>query len=377
MRFLRSSLSRLVLVLVLVFGLNFSLLGIAKGELAKVNIGVAPYAMYQIWIVAHELGIDKEFGVDFEAEQVLSEIAGATGLIQGGYHITGMAVSGHVMRIQEAPQIKCFSPLGFFKGFMFVGRKGDYKDFSELAAEMGQARAKEYRLKEFEGKSFLTLPYLHPLMADTLGQVGLTLDDVELLTFTDAQKAAAAYIGGAGDIYSPNSLPQVQKLLKMTDKFVYLGGSEILGPAGMWYDLSMATDKWMKENKETALRTLAAKYRTIRLFDQQPEKVAKVGADAISRATGGAFSTEEYIEFQTVYDDFLSIEDTLAGVFNPQSELYWKRPVDFNIKLTVEQGNLDRIVPGEDYYGQSEELFFELLKRKDLLQMIYAPFPED
>lgn len=104
--------------------------------------------------------------------------------------------------------------------------------------------------------------------------------------------------------------------------------------------------------------------------------MAKIGADAISRATGGKFSINEYITMQTVYDDFLSIEDCLASVYNQYSSLYWGKPVSYYIEMAVEQGDLDEVVPGKDYYGQAEELFFSLLKRKDLLQLIYAPFQE-
>lgn len=365
-----------VLVLgILISLLSFSLVGTGETkELTKVRVGVSPYAMWQIWRVAHELGIDKEFGLDFEIKEFTSETTGFRALIRGDIDSMSTGIGGHPPLIKNAPQIKLLTPVGFFKGFIFIGRKEKTKPFDELVAEMGLEKAKETRLKEFKGKTFsLMMAGFKWIVADTLAQVGLTLDDVKIINFADDQKAAAAFIRGTGDFYM-GSLPQEQKLLKMPDRFVNVGGSEILGPAGLWYDIQLSTDKYIKQNREASLRTIAAKYRAIRLFDEQPEKVGEIGARAISRMTGGKFSVEEYITMQTVYDDFLSIEECLAGFYNPASPLYWKNPVEYYIKLAVEQGDLE-MVPAEDYYGQSEELFWELLKRKDLLQLIYAPFP--
>ena len=42
-----------------------------------------------------------------------------------------------------------------------------------------------------------------------------------------------------------------------------------------------------------------------------------IGADAISKSTGGTFGVEEYITMQTVYDDFLSPDEIEEGMFNP------------------------------------------------------------
>lgn len=376
MKLLKASVYRFLLVGILTLGLSFSLSGAreANAKLSKVRIGLAPYTMFQIWIAAHELGIDKEFGLDFEIKEFTMTLPGTQACIRGDVDITVNCIAEHIAVIEKAPQVKNFSSLGFFKGFFFVGRREEVKPFDELVAEVGLEKAKEMRLNEFKEKEFCIIPQRKPLIADAIGQVGLTLDDIKLLNFADDQKAAMAFMRGAGDFYT-GSLPQQRRLVKMSDRFVNAGGTEILGPAGLWYDTVVSTEKFMEENRETALRTIAALYRTIRLFDEQPEKVGKIGAAAISRMTGGEFSVEEYITMQTVYDDFLSIEELLAGMYNPYSPLYWKNPAEYYIKMAVEQGDLNEVVPAEDYYSQSEELFWELLKRKDLLQFIYAPFP--
>lgn len=378
MKLSTSSLLRLLLTGIFISLLSFSLLGVgaAREKLTKVRVATDPYSM-EIWpVAAHELGIDKEFGLDFEITGFPMSLPAKQAMIHGDVDIIPDCIAEHIAVIGKAPQIKNLSSLGFFKGFIFVGRRGECQPFDELVAEVGLKKAKEARLKEFKGKQFCIIPQRKPLIADAIAQVGLTLDDVRLLDFSDDQKATAAFIRGVGD-FNMGSLPQERKLLSMPDQFVNAGGSRILGPAGLWYDTIGSSEKYMRENRETCLRIIATKYRTIRLFDEQPRKIAKICSKALSKMTGGEFSVEEYITMQTVYDDFLSIEECLAGFNNPYSPLYWKNSAEYYIKMAVEQGDLDKIVPAEDFYGQSEELFFELLSRKDLLLLIYAPFKEN
>ena len=162
----------------------------------------------------------------------------------------------------------------------------------------------------------------------------------------------------------------------MSDEFVNAGGTEILGPAGMWYDTMVSGDKFMIDNREAALRTLAVQYRAGGFFEEKPTKFAEIASKVLSRMTGGEFSVKDYIEFQTKYDLFLTIQRSLSWFYNSLSSWYWKYPVEFYIKLAVEQGDLKETVSAEEYYGESEKLFYELPTRRDLLEKIYAPLPE-
>ncbi|MCX6089106.1 MAG: ABC transporter substrate-binding protein [Candidatus Atribacteria bacterium] len=342
-------------------------------ELKKVRIGVPPYSMYMIFFAAHSLGIDKEFGLDFDIKEFTATLPAVQAMIHGDIDISGNCIAEHLVALKGAPQIKNFSTVGFFKGFIFVGRKDKTKPFSELLKEMDQSKAKEFQLNEFKGKEFAIIPQRKPLILDAIAQVGLKAEDIKFLQFADDQKAATAFIKGSGDFYI-GSLPQEQRLLKMSDQFVNVGGSEILGPGGLWYDTMVSTDKFIKDERETALRTIATLYRAIKLFNEQPMKIAVQAAKALSRMTGGDFPVDQYIEFQTVYDDFLSIDEAKDGFYNNQSPLYWKLPVEYYMKMALEQGDLDKPISSEEYYGESEKLFNELLSRKDLVDLINAPF---
>ncbi len=371
----------LVLFWVIIFLVSFTLSLSATGqeenvqeaELTHVKIGITPYSMYQIWYIAKDYGIDKEFGLDIELFPVTQTMNGVQALIRGDLDITANCIAEHLPTFETAPHVIAFSTIGFFQGFIFVGRQGEFKSIEDLVAEMGIEAAKEFRLKEFEGKSFNIIPQRKALILDAIQQVGLTADDVEFINFADDQKAAVAFIAGTGDFYI-GSLPQERKLIKMEDEYVNAGGSEILGPGGLWYDTMVSTDTFMTENKETALALLGVLYRTIRLFDEKTEEVAIIGAKGISEVTGGDFSVDEYIQMQTVYDDFLSIADAKEGYYNSGSSLYWAYPVEYYAKMAVEQGDLKGPIVAADYYMDSENMFFEFLKRNDLMSKVEASF---
>ena len=343
-----------------------------EGELAQVRIGIAPYTMMQIWHISKEYEIDKEFGLDFELVPISATLPGVQLLVRGDLDISSNCIAEHIAAIQGAPEIKAYSSLGFFKGFIYVGRKGEIKSIDELIEEVGLEKAVEMRRKEFKGKSFCIIPQRKPLIADTIQQVGLDIDDVTLRNFADDQKAAMAFMRGEGDFYM-GSLPQERRLLQEPDEYVNAGGSEVLGPGGLWYDTMVTTDEFIINNRETALRTLAALYRTIKLWDEKREEVAQIGADAISKSTGGTFGVEEYITMQTVYDDFLSPDEIKEGMFNPDSTLYWRPSSEYYAKMALEQGDLKSQIDIDEYFPW-ESLFWELMDRRDLMRKVNAPF---
>jgi len=369
-----------ITVLLLSVLLTLSILVLSLGvfaqenqELTKVRVGVTPYSMWQIWSTAHELGFDKEFGLDFEIKEFTSDPNGVRALITGDVDITSNAMPQLITDHSAAPQVVSFVPVGYFQGFIFVGRKDKTRPIDELINEMGAAEAKEFQLKEMKGKTFLVVPPFKPLVLDAINQVGLKEEDVKFQFFSDDQKAAMAFITGSGDFYI-GSLPQERRLLEMSDQFINAGGSEILGPAGLWYDIQCASQKFIHENKETSLRLIAVKYRATRFFDLKQEEFAEIASKTLSRLTGGNFPVEEYITLQTVYDDFLSIEESLAGCYNSYSPLYLKNPTEYYLKMALEAGDIKEAYPPEEIYKDAEDLFYELLTRRDLLEKIYAPF---
>ncbi|MCL5986392.1 MAG: hypothetical protein M1371_07475 [Actinobacteria bacterium] len=341
-------------------------------ELTPVNVGTAPYSMFQLPHATKDLGFDRDIGLDFTVKEYTSTSPATKALIRGEVDIVTHDIPELVPFIKTAPQVKTIAPLDLFKGFIFIGRKGEWKPWDELVQEMGLEKAKEFRLNEFKGKTFLGIPFRFALISDAVAQVGLTDKDYVAKTYADDQLAATAFIGGDGDVYT-GSLPQEIELLKQPDKYVNLGGQEILGPMGLWYGNIATTDKYLADNREAVLRYLAAQFRSIRLFNEQPDKIVPILNENLRRVTGTEGTDEDYIELETVYDQFITIEWAKENYFNPDSPYYWKIAADYNIKVAADSGVIDKVVPAEEFMPQ-DDLFNELIGRQDLMDYINKPF---
>jgi ABC-type nitrate/sulfonate/bicarbonate transport system substrate-binding protein len=342
--------------------------GEAPAELTKVRLGLTPYPMYPLYSIAKELGIDKEFGLDIETKVFTGTATAAQALTRGDMDITSSCIAEHLAAVKGSPSITNFTPLGNFKGFFFVGREKDFTPWEELVAKVGVEAAKVQRLNEYKGKTFCIIPQRKPLIVDALNQVGLTEKDVKFMNFADDAKAATALLSGTGDIYI-GSLPQ-QRAITQEKGYVNVGGAEILGPAGLWFDTMTSTDDFMTKHRETALRMLAVQFATVAEFDRDTDNIAKIGSKYHTQNSSIDTPPEEWKLFMTKFDDYVSLEEAKEGFYNPESKLYWKIAVEYNINALIADGTLDKGTSPDKYFGESEKLFNELLQRQDLLDMI-------
>lgn len=339
-------------------------------DILKVRVGIGPYPMYQVFSVAKEWGLDKICGLDIEIQSFVNTVPNYQACVRGDIDVSFGCVDEQVAVMNGVPDIRHFAPLGFYKGFFFVGRADSIKSWDDLKAEMGIEAAREYRRNEFKGKIINIIPAKEPLVVDMLEQVGLTADDVTFMEFADDQKGATAFLAGTGDFYI-GGIPQQTNLLKQGgDKFVNAGGYEILGPAGAWYDTFSSTDSFMIDNREAALRTLALIYLAENKFNENPEAFAEVAAAALSKVSGAEFSVEEYLDMQLIYDEFQTVELCIERVYNPDSDYYWRKPVEYCLTNAIKKGTIDSSFTADKYFGEAEVLFNELLAREDLMKII-------
>lgn len=339
-------------------------------QITKVGIGVTPYPMYAVLSVAHEVGLDKEYGLDLDLQVVSSTSAGAQSLVRGDVVIGGSCISEHLACVSGSPNLVNFTPLGDFKGFFFVGRKGDLSSWDELVEEKGGdiEAAKEQRLNELKGKTFCIIPQRKALILDALAQVGLTEKDVTFMNFGDDAKAANALLAGTGDFYI-GSLPQQRSLMNQGD-FINIGGSEILGEAGLWFDTWMTTADFLKDEEETALKLQALIFGAINAFDSDQDKFSEIAARLFTETSGTETPTEEWKTFMTEFDDLVSVDEAKDGFYNPDSDRYWEKTVNYTVQTLVESGDLPEGTDGRQYYTAGEELFNKLLENKELVEQI-------
>lgn len=339
-------------------------------EITKLSIGITPYPMYAVLTTAHELGLDKEFGLDLDLQVMSSTSAGAQSLVRGDIKVSSACIQEHLACVSGAPNIVNFTPLGDFKGFFFVGREGEMSSWDELVEENnGDIKAaKEQRLNEFKGKEFCIIPQRKALILDALAQVGLTEQDVTFMNFGDDAKAANALLSGNGDLYI-GSLPQQRSLMNQ-EGFVNVGGSDILGEAGLWFDTWMTTEEFLKDDEEIALKLQALVFASINAFDNDKEGFSEVAAELFTKTSGTETPTEEWLTFMTEFDDLVSLDEAKEGFYNPESDRYWKKTVEYTTKTLIESGDLPSDADGNQYYTAGEELFNKLLNNEELVKQI-------
>lgn len=365
MKLLRKAAGRLA------FAVAMTVTAIAPGlaqELKTVRMGITPYFDYMPWVLAKEMGFDKELGIDLELVTVTTTPQGVAAMRQGSIDVVSSCHVCDFPLYQSVPSLRSWLITDQFKGFIVIGRQGA-DTFAALEPQAGAEKAKEQILKGFAGKTFALMPAsFRPLLSTALSQVDMTVDEVKILEFADDAQAALAFQRGEGDYYM-GSLTQEIKLLGQPDKYVNVGGQEILGPAGLWYSTMVSTQDWLDANEDTVLKLSAIWFRLSRYaaekFDEAAPKLIAIN----NERAAASFTLDE---FKTMYGllTFPTVEQAKATVFNPESGLYWKRSVDFY----AEKNASDLGGTTADDKALEEAFFKKLSANQELLDWIAKPF---
>lgn len=352
--------------------------GAPASEPVTVRVAHTPFFDHQWVVLAEEFGWDQEHGINFELRDFAQVAPSVQAMVNGSIDIVeGCIVCNFPFR-ESVPELTVFLTEDQFKGFLFIGREGgDLTPYDELLEEHGDAEAaKSAALEQFEGRTFAYHRGVYdPLVSSALSQVGLSLEDIEILNFADDEKAALAFIRGEGDVYT-GSLPQESRmLLEMPDQFINLGGAELLGPAGLWYSNMSASSDWIDENRATVYKMLAMSYRYNRIRQEQASCVLPAVTETINRMSGSNQTVEQV---EQTFDEFLqhrTYQEEREETYNADSPLYWKNSASYYVEQSVKNGEY----PSDGDYesvNRQEEIFTEFLEQDELLQWVDAPIDE-
>jgi len=343
----------------------------AAGELIPVRVAMTPFFDYQFLTVADELGWDEELGLDLQFTWFTQSGPSIQALVNGSADTVNTCVICNFPFYESVPELRDFLTVNQFKGFVLIGRDGLAKSYDGLLAELGDpAAAKQATLEQVRGKTFpMYSANYETLLKATLDQAGMTLDDVEIVNFPDDEKAALAFIGGTGDFYMGGLPSEINLLQNHPDDFDLIGGSEILGPAGLWYSQVASSADWLAQNEDVAQKIMALSYRFNRYVNEQPETVMPIVARNMNEHSGVATS-EEDLGF--IFDTFLafrSYQEDAETTYDPESELYWGKSADYYVTQSAD------LPEGADYRTQNplDEWFANFLTRTDLLEWVDAP----
>lgn len=337
-------------------------------DMATVRVGVTPYFDYMPWVVAKDLGLDKEVGVDLELINIDSTAKAVAAMRRGSLDVVSSCHVCDFPLYESVPELRSWLITNQFKGFIVVGRQGA-ETYADLAKSMPPEEAKLKVLKGMKGKTFaLVRSNFEKLLTAALSQAGLNTDDIKILEFSDDAQAALAFEKGVGDYYM-GSLPQETKLLASPEKYVNVGGHQILGPAGLWFSTMDATQEWIDANAATVTKLVAIWYRFARYADEKFDEVAPMWVKATNERAAASFTVDDFKNtYKLLY--FPTVEQAKETIFNVQSDAYWKNSVSF-----YEKQNADQLTKGfqPEVNALEERLFKKLLADKALMEWIESP----
>lgn len=140
--------------------------------------------------------------------------------------------------------------------------------------------------------------------------------------------------------------------------------------AGLWFDTWMTTTDFLENNQETAIKLQALIFGAVNAFDADQDKFSEVAARLFTETSGTETPAEEWKTFMTEFDDLVSVDEAKEGFYNPDSDRYWEKTVNYTVKTLIESGDLPEGTDGKQYYTAGEELFQKLLEDQELVEKI-------
>jgi ABC-type nitrate/sulfonate/bicarbonate transport system substrate-binding protein len=343
----------------------------APAAAVAVRVAMTPFYDYQFFSVARELGWDKELGLDLQFTWLTQSGPSVEALANGSVDTVNTCVICNFPYYESVPELTDFVTTNQYRGFVLIGRKGAAKTYDEFNKELGDANAAvKATLEQVRGKTFpMYAANYETLLKATIGQNNMTLDDVKVVNFPDDQKAALAFIGGTGDFYMGGLPSEVSILQGREDEFQIIGGSDLLGPAGLWHSQVGSTADWLTKNEDAALKITAMSYRYNRYVNEKPDVVLPIVAKAMTEHSGTALTVADLQYVFDTFETFRSYQEDIKTTYEPTSPLYWGNSADFYVKLSSD-------LPAGADYRRTEPLdawFAKFLGRADLLAWVDAP----
>lgn len=351
----------------------FALVGIvprAGAAPTVVRVAMTPFFDYQFFSVAKEFGWDEELGLELQFSWLSQSGPSIQALANGSLDTVNTCIVCNFPFYSSVPEMKNFLTVNQFKGFVVIGRH-DALSYDEYLERLGTPEAaQKATIEQFRGKTFPIYPANYrPLLNAVLRQADMSIDDVRLAAFPDDERAALAMIGGHGDFYIGGLPSEVTLLMRHGDEFKLIGGAEILGPAGLWYSNVAASEQWLRNNEDAALKIMAMSYRFNRYVNERPDQVLPIVAEAMTMHSGVATDVEELKFIFETFLEFRTYQDDLATAYNPESPLYWGNSAEYYV------ADSEELPPNADYRLQNplHDWFDKFLAREDLLAWVDAP----
>jgi ABC-type nitrate/sulfonate/bicarbonate transport system substrate-binding protein len=345
----------------------------------EVRVSMMPYFDHSQASIALGKGWFDEVGIKFlpdgkgtlltSADQAMGIAAAGSQDVMSG--LPQLFMPGY----KTLPKLQMFSVGDYFKGFAIMAQPdGGYKSYAEFRAEgASPEEAFQKTVGQMKGKKFA-----YPAEAAIKGFIdlalkrgGIALGDMTTVVAPDADTARLMESDNAD--FQVGGVPSRLTLQVAGYKPILTSGDLAAAATpsadseelrAVLYGGWMATDKWIAENHDTALRMYAVSLRVNQLIKDHPDEALAIHVPYLNSAAGTNFDIATGKIVYSDLDPFLTFDEQAAIFDDPKNPLSIEYVTGAAIKLYESQG---LFTPGEYKWTDfvvAGDLYHELVKLK-------------
>lgn len=361
---------------------NDSTLGGDRPEIPEVEVefGHEPYFDHTQAIIGLDNGWFEEVGITIapDGEGIVVDGNQAISIFASG-RLDVLSGSAQLLMpaVDQIPPFKMFFFADIFQGYALMAQPdGNYQSFEEFVdSGMEPDEAFEAAVGQMEGQTFAYPPEaaIQGFVELMLDRGGLTLDDMETNVAEDSANVALMQSGRAdfqvGGVPSRLTLETAgfKPILTSGDLAQYAEASpESEELRAVFHDGWLATDEWLEENWDTALRLASVGFRVNAYINEDPEGAARIHTPFLNSVAGTDFEVETALVTYSTLHPFLTFEEQEQWHLDDSNPLNGQYVIESAIRSHVEQGTFEegQYSSFEDF-SVAHELYKEMTELRD------------
>jgi ABC-type nitrate/sulfonate/bicarbonate transport system substrate-binding protein len=349
-----------------------------KNGIPEVSIRFAhePYFDHTQSSIALEKGWFEDVGITIEPDD--------KGIVADGDDVVAVFASGRVdvisgsaqifmPAVSKLPSFKLFSIADIFQGYGLMA-KPEFKTYQEFVDEGASSdEAFKQAIGQMRGKNFCfpSEAAIKGFIQLALKTGGLSQSDTNATVAPDSQTTQLMRSGRCD--FQVGGVPS--RLTLQLDGFKPIVTSGDLAASArptekseelqaVFHDGWLATDEWLDENRDTALRLISVNLRINQFINDHPKEAAAIHTPFLNSVAGTDFKPE--LAEEVVYpslDPFLTLEHQQKVCFDDEDPLNPKYVIGSAIELYKSQGVFEDDLQASDF-SRACELIQEMLDLK-------------
>jgi ABC-type nitrate/sulfonate/bicarbonate transport system substrate-binding protein len=315
----------------------------ASPVLTTVSLGLQPDFDYMLFPVAHALGLDKQLGLNLTFTYFSQVGPEVEALARGSVDLVSSCSACDFAYYKSMPTLRDIIITDQFKGFIVIGRHSAPSYDALITKGDTPAAARQAVYSYMKGRTFdIDQATFGGLLDAMLAYAHLPVSAVKVKDFANDASAATAFLAGSGDFYMGSLTQEARLLVNFPSQVANVGGTSILGPAGLWYSTMATTQAWLQANRTTAVKLEALSMRAATLLATDSKKVLPLITSNLNQHSGSDFTVAEVNRELQAFIAFTTVTSAKDAVYNPHSNLYWEVSVNYYAREDKKSGILSQ-----------------------------------